>query len=488
MSDPFLAAHQQRPYQFIISGPEPISLRDQMLRGVVLVERLIGSHCIGPHRPLAVVGAGAGGVTAALTAARHGVHALLLDRERAPFRTQRLARSRVVNPTQYDWPHAHCVAGTLPWGRHGRLPLPFPTRRADLLAVLWQQTLRNALRARPGQPEIRYRTRLANIALVRTGMPPHAEMLGLTFTTGPKLLAGALIDATGFGQENCRVVDATTQHLYYEGQPFWGPDSFGALDPRKDRVLISGGGDGALQDFLRIVTGKDQAIAVARQLNLPDIILHRVLGAAELAYRGRAWSCVDPPHLRDRYDTPYVEELERTHDDVVDQAINTPAVDRALASLMPTPPEHPVPVWVVYREPHLTPYYGLNRFLALLLAKYIEVIWGHRSLHPETEITQIWPADPSTHACTQPAPGGGDRAAGRYRRGMLVKHDCFREEHDVSFKGINPPRRTAYPVGKEADPLEQTRYNVVIVRHGLRQPKFHGLMPPRQLLPYHRPR
>ena len=61
MSDPILDAHELDAYFYLLSGPRPISIRDQMLRGVLLVKRLIEAGEISEDKPLLVIGAGAGG-------------------------------------------------------------------------------------------------------------------------------------------------------------------------------------------------------------------------------------------------------------------------------------------------------------------------------------------------------------------------------------------------------------------------------------------
>jgi hypothetical protein len=63
MSDPVLDAHEIGDLIYLLSGPRPISIRDQMLRGLILAERLLENGIISdasPAYPLLVVGAGAG--------------------------------------------------------------------------------------------------------------------------------------------------------------------------------------------------------------------------------------------------------------------------------------------------------------------------------------------------------------------------------------------------------------------------------------------
>ena len=78
---------------------------------------------------------------------------------------------------------------------------------------------------------------------------------------------GLVISARGFGDERC-FLEWPNPPLTRNGHPFrgfefWASDPFErpnlgvpnrAGDDPRPRVLISGGGDGAMQDFLRIMT------------------------------------------------------------------------------------------------------------------------------------------------------------------------------------------------------------------------------------------
>ena len=115
--DPFLRAHIIRPFIFDIGGRlSPISIRDQMLRGQLIVDRALEAGYIdGYGRDLLVVGAGAAGATAAIHAAGKGVSTWLIEQETGPFYRQANCSSRWVDPTQYDWPQEHWSEGKYPW-------------------------------------------------------------------------------------------------------------------------------------------------------------------------------------------------------------------------------------------------------------------------------------------------------------------------------------------------------------------------------------
>jgi hypothetical protein len=463
MSDPFLDAHRVAPLTYVISGPQPISIRDQMLRGILVARRLYEEGEIDTvDRPLVVVGAGAGGATAAIEAARIGVVTHLVEIASRPFLAQRLARTRVIDPTQYDWPVDHYRQSRFPWGRHSSLPLSFGNNRAAWLSSYWEWRLGWWQSGLNPRLLIYYGTALSaapTLALGRLsvsfGPPGHGPL---------SVSAGALVDAKGFGYEQTAVRDPAGT-VCYEGQPFWGPDRFTTLGSGH-RVLISGSGDGALQDFIRVLTGLDRAVDVEQRLGLPDHIRQALHSAEDRAHRGRSWSREDVQRLRQNQEGPYFRQLESEHLILVQQALGYSNVQDILRTLVKD-----IEVSLVYRGPYLDCYYGLNRFIVLLLATYLEKYrYSSRPvLFPSCEISNIT----SSHRCinSQGTPNAG-RASGTYVSGMLVSHSCFDQDHTVTFTSrFCPPRQV---------------FNVIIVRHGLVR-TIVPLKRPRHLLPYHDP-
>jgi hypothetical protein len=146
MPDPFLQAHEALPGFYLISYPtSPISIKDQMIRGQMILDRLRQSYSpevFDNGRRLLVVGAGAGGATAAMRASL-ATRALLIDRAPDPFLVQGKATSRWIDPTQYDWPMDHWLQARYPWSAPP-MPLPWQAFWSSALSLHWKGMLNRA--------------------------------------------------------------------------------------------------------------------------------------------------------------------------------------------------------------------------------------------------------------------------------------------------------------------------------------------------------
>lgn len=439
-----------------------------MLRGVTIVERLLNRKLIdGGTRELVVSGAGAGGASVAMAAARLGVRTTLVEAAAAPFVTQSFSLSRQIDPTQYDWPLDHYSQRRFPWDvRHPPFPLPFRAARARQLALVWRSELQRYAASYPLTVLTGRTIRTASLLQI-AATPDPIRCLEVTLDDGSLIQAGAWVDAKGFGRERCTVPNALP--FSYEGAPFWGPDTFDRLDPERHTVLISGSGDGALQDYLRVITHLPTASDIVARCNLPPDIIHAVQSAEDRSLRGRSWAS-DDGSSRSIEEDPYFLELEFEHRRAVGRALSYPRVRAGLAGVVPA---DPVKTHVVYKEPYISAYYGLNRFLVLLISAYIEQQPnGWQSLFPGTTIASIADAPSDPHDCIDLGTG---RANGTYdpTHTVLLAHECFEKLHTVTFNG-------------GASPGSPMAYNVIIVRHGLEQAPRLTLKRTRHLLPYHR--
>jgi hypothetical protein len=155
-------------------------------------------------------------------------------------------------------------------------------------------------------------------------------------------------------------------------------------------------------------------------------------------------------------------ELEHEHSAQAAVALSDSAVFAKVKSLLASRPKD---LKLVHVCEHLTPYYGLNRFLTLLIAKYIEDEDGVSVLRRQTSVTDVTSA--SSHTCT------------------FNPTNCHGQLHDVDFSSW------AYCGDKKpAAFMSREQFNVVIIRHGISRaaPAFSALTPvaqPRQVLPYY---
>ena len=460
MSDPLLEACCQAPGLYRLGGTA-IDVCDQLLRGVMMARRLADAGHIGPGHPLVVTGAGVGGVATAIEAARLGVTVHLVEVQSAAFMTQQLGRSRYIDPVQHDWPLDHCHARRLPWSTdHPALPLAFDADYADHLSLRWRLELLTAQHDPTIALVVLYDTCVAAASPSSTSSD-FLEVMFASRKSPPKIvLAGAVVEAIGVASENCEIRDAAGD-LVYEGQPFWGPDDFTRLTSA-NRVLIGGSGDGALQDYLRVLTHRDRPLDILNACNVPSSLLHALQSAEERAHRGRSWASDRPPSTRAHQEGPYLEELDRLHRSVVGQALGLPLVKAGLDTLVGSKPPD---VCLVHGTSHLTCRHGLDRFLVLLLDAYFTMWRSKRTLYPGVQIEHVAPHPTSTHLCVaQGGPDAHPRAAGTYVGDTMTSHACFLKKHDVTFRTTANPCPVPPP----------GPFDVIVVRYGTETPFSTG--------------
>lgn len=80
------------------------TLYSQQVRGINLVFALHEIGEVAPGKRVAVIGAGAAGLTAAVASARVGAHVTLIEQLHAPLPLQRSSGKRFLHPHIYDWP------------------------------------------------------------------------------------------------------------------------------------------------------------------------------------------------------------------------------------------------------------------------------------------------------------------------------------------------------------------------------------------------
>jgi hypothetical protein len=114
---------------------------------------------------------------------------------------------------------------------------------------------------------------------------------------------GMMLWCVGFGDERRFAPPRYTGFAFWETDrfehPLWGV----GRAPEDLSALVSGGGDGALQDVIRLITGEKSAIDVYQGLvragwTLPDDVRHQLFTAEDQAQRALLWCA---PRSRDEH-------------------------------------------------------------------------------------------------------------------------------------------------------------------------------------------
>jgi hypothetical protein len=374
-----LAYHRVSEHKFELTGLRTGSIRDQILRAMLVTQALIRTELIDSSKPLLVAGTGAAGVTCALTAARSGIRVLVLESEIGPFRTQMKAAARLIDPVEFDWPHSHWRQGDEQrWPANG--PLRFKRRRADAQAQVWDRVfytwmVNQQRKPNPAWGDIDYYWNVdARTFNYVEGKSPLGQpgVNAVDPDTHQAHFFGAAISCIGFADER---VGVDTDPSGYRGYYFWGPDPveqplFGlALGPA--RALVSGGGDGAQQDFLRLLTGSfgrelyDEIVKIAPlRADLIDAVLVEDIARRAFTWGASGQSLPDTLH---RWNAEYLK--------VIDQIWKSwsPIHIEQLATRVLRPE---IAVTWLWGGDVPSYSYGLNRLLSQLIARLYAHVTG----------------------------------------------------------------------------------------------------------------
>jgi hypothetical protein len=258
----------------------------------------------------------------------------------------------------------------------------------------------------------------------------------------------------------------------YKGFSFWDTDPFeedyfGLNRDANAYAIISGGGDGALQDFLRAVTKKRSANDIYQSLSplLKEEIENKIQAADDQAQRAYIWGSTW------QHDCQVFGTLHRVYQEAIDDLVSSAIWRRAsneLGDLIYDSPDL-LSVKLVHPCEHFTKCYALNRFLVLLINKFIEVEIGRSLIEANTAVIDV---KGSLHTC------------------QLDPIDCHGEDHDVLLGNADCEVLDKHLSGKGAIPEKGVeKYQVVIIRHGVKAQSFivggHPGTNSRHLLPYY---
>lgn len=223
----FLTAARVKPHVYLLGcNHRQITFYSQQTRAVNLVHSLLQTAELREGQPIAVVGAGVAGLTAAGFAAENGYSVGLYEKEEEPLTIQAACENRWVHPHIYDWPE----------------PGSLNDATGDLPVLNWTagsaQNVIRQLRKEWRSLEQKHSRRISFYprSLVGSDDSQHAGTLLSELTRQYQVV----ILAVGFGKEPER----------FGTKPYWVDDNIQTRH-RAD-WLVSGFGDGALADLMQI--------------------------------------------------------------------------------------------------------------------------------------------------------------------------------------------------------------------------------------------
>lgn len=303
------------------SGQQHVSIRDQIIRAQMLVRDLCEADPLA-HRIL-VVGAGIAGVTAALEAAALGKAVVVVDTAKEAFSLQRNAPQRFVGPFMYEWPSSFFDDQSYPprnstdWGRASPITPTWssskPLSGTELAGQLtgWL----NGIKGSAAMLAAHYPLWTApdwwmeaSAASVAAAVRRYAAQTGAAVQRRIDGLGGGHVDActidlvraghvetrhfmpdyillgAGLGEENVALPDipiTATGPQPVQGPRFWGADRLLDAGTPNQCVGVFGGGDGALQDALRALTGLGHPLDMIWQMEKDADVKRLLLKARE---------------------------------------------------------------------------------------------------------------------------------------------------------------------------------------------------------------
>ena len=301
------------------------SIRDQIVRAELLIRDLCNADK--NFDSVLVVGTGIAGITAAMAAAAEGKRVVVVGVEAEPFGLQAKVNKRFVGPFMYEWPSVFSGDQTYPPSDLSIWPSGPPYTpawtsntpiAASALAALWTTWLCDALTKMKEENKDKeiykkkapptfwlkldgmavnavkaFVTKFAkqtgdNMKLRLDGkshLPLNKQPLTLDFgytdwpagskVKGPvTFMPDYVILAAGMGEETTELAPKNGSGA--KGLRFWADDNLLDRDSTERQIGLFGGGDGALQDALRVLTGLNDPLEILNRLE-DDPLVRRAI-------------------------------------------------------------------------------------------------------------------------------------------------------------------------------------------------------------------
>lgn len=476
MSNQVLALHRVSHRCYDLTGVRTGSVRDQLLRSTMVVNALASSGVIRVGFPLLIFGAGAAGMNAAMLAAARRVDVTVVELRRSLFSGISGCTLRRIDPTEYDWPHEHWKTARFPMV--GSIPLPQggATSGAALAASFttrWR-SFRKSRNGRNGFGTVTVLRRLDAHALVESDLPanPFLEVSGkwgARHASTQTRRFGARLSCIGHGTELVGEMPLHGMWQGYAGPSFWtdndGIYANAPLPAGVSKVVISGAGDGGMQDLQRAATSLfgrqlyEQLEAAARTNPMPKIdilptqaMITAVMSAEEGARRAFVWapSRNSAPYTLAKWHGTFRQAVEHMVHAWPNQVANHVAKALFRPEFFHWDPQIRI-TWVM-RDATPGYAYALNRYLSLLLCTLADRLFpGRIEVYPLSSLHTIRPVG---HSCTSAATcvgkhhiveidHGGQGQTTRDAGLIIIRH------------GIEPGRPTAgAPVPEQMTPFD----------------------------------
>jgi hypothetical protein len=453
MSEHVLAAYRLGPDLYRLGQYTPVSIRDQIVRAHYLVHALWDEGLIDEDSSLGIVGAGAAGTTAAIVAADLGLTSILLvEKDRNAVSLQGKAKSRWLDPVQYDWPARHWTEGRWPIHDDGftltAQDFAFPAisaGAAPFIASFLQSQLARHLGAAVTPA---FDSTVQRVPRDKAGGRRVEYMDAAGVQQKPRV--ALVILTVGFGSERSSLRDDTVPGTpgTFSGLQFWDDDKFEqanfGMTSVPNGVLVSGSGDGALQDFVRLATGKRSVKAVANPIlnMLPGAFVRKVADVWQWEELTMLQQLVAPLPIDD------CEVLRRIHvryARLVDEMFGLPQGRHVEDYLQRITSGRPIDkLRLAVKADHFSGCYPLNRLTALLIARFIESTSG---VHPVLYDTGVRSTVAHGHACST---------------------GCWGQTHEVALAtgatcDVKPDEVGSWP---DAD-CDFKLFDGLVVRHGI---------------------
>ncbi len=441
-----------------------------------MVNALCAESLIGAGSPLLIFGAGAAGMNAAMLAAARHVDVTVVELTTNVFPSISASWLRRIDPTEYDWPHGHWKTARFPMV--GTIPLPQTAAMSGAsLASAFTKQWDNFLKTRNGRNGYGTVTLLQGLdarALVESDLSANLflEVHGNWLPGAAAMQTrqfGARLSCMGYGKEQVSEIPLLGMWQGYVGPEFWtdsdGIDAYQPLPAGVNKIVISGAGDGGMQDLQRASTSLFgrllyELLEVADSRNpsptssiLPtDGMLNIMMSAEETARRAFGWA-------PSRHGVPHT--LQKWHDtfkQAIDKMVHGWPLNVAthVAQNLFRPelldPSSPLQITWLMRDATPGYAYALNRYLSVLLCSLAErLVPGRIEVFPSSTLYSIAPVG---HICTSAATCLGKRHAVEidHGNGMQSKRDA---DLIIVRHGVIPQRLSkSAPVPEQMTPYD----------------------------------